>query len=107
MPAPYVLVGEGRQRVIADRPSLCAVRALLRAVLRCAAVLSLTVPAVLHAGVVEERGIETLFKGNHQLCHLLSFVVRTANAFVGSLLWVDFVRLCGMQKAPEKKAVAA
>lgn len=54
------------------------------------------------AGIVEERGIEVLFKGNHSLCHLLSFVVRTGNTFVGSLLWVDFVRLLGMQKAPEK-----
>lgn len=51
------------------------------------------------AGVIEERGIETIFKGQHQLCHVLSFVVRTANTFVGSLLWVDFVRLLGMQKA--------
>ncbi|KAJ9527277.1 hypothetical protein QJQ45_025573, partial [Haematococcus lacustris] len=42
------------------------------------------------AGVIEERGIETIFKGQHQLCHVLSFIVRTANTFVGSLLWVDF-----------------
>ncbi len=54
------------------------------------------------AGIIEERGIETIFKGQHQLCHALSFIIRTANTFVGSLLWVDFVRLCGMQKAPEK-----
>ena len=60
-----------------------------------------------HPGIVEERGIEAVFKGNHQLCHLLSFIVRTGNTFVGSLLWVDFVRLCGMQKAAEKKVVAA
>lgn len=39
------------------------------------------------AGVIEERGIETVFRGQHQLCHLLSFIVRTANTFVGSLLW--------------------
>jgi hypothetical protein len=58
------------------------------------------------AGVVEERGIETLFRGNPQLCHALSFVVRTANTFVGSLLWVDFVRLCGMQKADPSKIEA-
>jgi hypothetical protein len=51
------------------------------------------------AGVIEERGIETVFKGQHTLCAALSFVVRTANTFVGSLLWVDFVRLLGMQKA--------
>lgn len=58
------------------------------------------------AGIIEERGIETWFKGQHQLCHVLSFIVRTANTFVGSLLWVDFVRLCGMQKAePSDKKV--
>jgi len=64
----------------------------------------------LAAGVIEERGIEVLFKGNPSLCHALSFAARTANTFVGSLLWVDFVRLCGMQKgalaeeAGEKRA---
>jgi hypothetical protein len=47
------------------------------------------------AGVIEERGIETLFKGNYQLCAALSFIVRTGNTFLGSLLWVDFVRLLG------------
>jgi hypothetical protein len=49
--------------------------------------------------VLEERGIETVFKGNYQLCAVLSFIVRTANTFVGSLLWVDFIRLIGLQKA--------
>lgn len=34
-----------------------------------------------------------------QLCGVLSLVVRTANTFLGSLLWVDFIRLLGMQKA--------
>jgi hypothetical protein len=47
------------------------------------------------AGVVEERGIESLFKGNYQLCAALSLLVRTANTFLGSLLWVDFIRLLG------------
>eukprot|EP00892_Ulva_mutabilis_P010808 jgi/Ulvmu1/809/UM010_0183.1 len=57
------------------------------------------------AGVVEERGIETLFAGNHTLCHALSFVLRTANTYLGSLLWVDFIRLLGLQpKAGEPKA---
>nr|QKY15094.1 RETICULATa-RELATEd chloroplastic-like isoform a (C2E21) [Polytomella parva] len=51
------------------------------------------------AGIIEERGIEVLFKGNHQLCHLLSLAARTGNTFLGSLLWVDFARLTGMQKA--------
>ena len=55
------------------------------------------------AGLVEERGIESFFKGQHQLCAALSFVVRTGNTFLGSLLWVDFVRLLGMQKAGSDK----
>jgi len=48
---------------------------------------------------VEERGIETLFHGRPQLCAVLSFIVRTGNTFLGSLLWVDFIKLLGMQKA--------
>jgi hypothetical protein len=53
------------------------------------------------AGVVEERGVEVLFKGNYQACAAASFVVRTANTFLGSLLWVDFIRLLGMQKVSD------
>jgi hypothetical protein len=49
------------------------------------------------AGIIEERGIEEWFKDNPQLCNVLSFVVRTGNTFVGSLMWVDYVRLLGMQ----------
>ena len=52
------------------------------------------------AGVVEERGIEVLFKGNPAAAAALSFVVRTANTFLGSLMWVDYLRLLGLQKAP-------
>jgi hypothetical protein len=59
------------------------------------------------AGVIEERGIETIFKGQYQLCAALSFVIRTANTFVGSLLWVDFVRLLGMQTAKAEAAAPA
>ncbi|EFJ52087.1 hypothetical protein VOLCADRAFT_79235 [Volvox carteri f. nagariensis] len=59
------------------------------------------------AGIIEERGIEVLFKGKPELCHLLSFAARTGNTFLGSLLWVDFVRLCGMQKASEPQKAAA
>ncbi len=49
------------------------------------------------AGVLEERIIETLFKGNPAVCGALSFAVRTGNTFLGSLLWVDFIRLLGLQ----------
>ncbi|GAB4814932.1 hypothetical protein N2152v2_001978 [Parachlorella kessleri] len=52
------------------------------------------------AGLIEERGIEVLFRGNPGLCHALSFVIRTANTYLGSLLWVDYIRLLGLQKAP-------
>ncbi|KAG1671813.1 hypothetical protein FOA52_000190 [Chlamydomonas sp. UWO 241] len=54
------------------------------------------------AGVIEERGIETVFAGNARLCNALSLVVRTSNTFLGSLLWLDFVRLLGMQKGSGK-----
>jgi hypothetical protein len=50
------------------------------------------------AGIVEERGIEAVFKSNPALCAALSFVVRTGNTFLGSLLWVDFLDLLGLQK---------
>lgn len=50
------------------------------------------------AGIVEERGIETVFRGNHNLCHLLSLAVRTGNTFLGSSQWIDYLRLIGLQK---------
>jgi hypothetical protein len=40
------------------------------------------------AGIIEERGIERLFAGQPSVAHLLSFVIRTGNTFLGSLLWV-------------------
>lgn len=49
------------------------------------------------AGIVEERGIEVVFKGNPRLCHFLSLLVRTTNTFLGSLMWIDYLRLLGMQ----------
>lgn len=49
------------------------------------------------AGVLEERVIETVFKGNPAVCGALSFALRTGNTFLGSLLWVDFIRLLGLQ----------
>ena len=49
------------------------------------------------AGVLEERGIEVLFAGNPRAQNLLSFVARTGNTFLGSLMWVDYVRLLGLQ----------
>jgi hypothetical protein len=50
------------------------------------------------AGVLEERVIEKIFRGNPAICGALSFAVRTGNTFLGSLMWVDFIRLLGLQK---------
>lgn len=50
------------------------------------------------AGLIEERGIEAVFKSNPAACAILSFIVRTGNTFLGSLLWVDYIRLLGLQK---------
>ena len=50
------------------------------------------------AGIVEERGIEVFFKSNPAVCAALSFLVRTGNTFLGSLLWVDYLSLLGLQK---------
>jgi hypothetical protein len=50
------------------------------------------------AGIIEERGIEVMFKSNPAVCGVLSFAVRTGNTFLGSLLWVDFLNLLGLQK---------
>ena len=50
------------------------------------------------AGLVEERGIERVFRGNHNICHLLSLAVRTGNTFLGSSQWIDYLRLIGLQK---------
>jgi len=57
------------------------------------------------AGIVEERGIEVLFRNQRQAISVLSFLVRTGNTFLGSLLWVDFCRITGLQKmtATEEK----
>lgn len=52
------------------------------------------------AGVVEQRGIEKLFHGNQAVCGLLSLAVRTGNTFLGSSMWIDYLRLIGLQKSP-------
>lgn len=52
------------------------------------------------AGIVEERGIEKLFHGNQAICGVLSLAVRTSNTFLGSSMWIDYLRLIGLQKSP-------
>lgn len=53
------------------------------------------------AGIIEERGIERIFAGNGSLCSILSLAIRTGNTFLGSLMWVDYLRLIGLQKVSE------
>ncbi len=50
------------------------------------------------AGVIEERGIEE-YIADRRICNVLSFIVRTSNTFVGSLLWLDFIRFFGLQSS--------
>ncbi|KAL1552959.1 Protein RETICULATA-RELATED 4, chloroplastic [Salvia divinorum] len=53
------------------------------------------------AGVVEQRVLEPLLHQHKLLLSALCFAVRTGNTFLGSLLWVDYARLIGIQKAQE------
>ena len=56
--------------------------------------------------MVEERGIEKVLGKKYPLASTVaSFVARTGNTFVGSLLWVDFIRLMGLQKQKAPAAV--
>ena len=52
------------------------------------------------AGVIEERGIEAILGKYPRICNALSLLVRTGNTYLGSLMWVDYIRLLGLQKAP-------
>ena len=36
-----------------------------------------------------------MFKSSPAACAILSFLVRTGNTFLGSLLWVDYIRWAG------------
>ncbi|KAK9821760.1 hypothetical protein WJX81_005007 [Elliptochloris bilobata] len=49
------------------------------------------------AGVVEQRGIEAVLANSPSACHALSLIVRTSNTFLGSLMWVDWLRFLGLQ----------
>jgi Protein RETICULATA-related len=53
--------------------------------------------------VRETTCMQVLFKGKTNVCHALSLILRTANTFLGSLMWVDFVRLTGLQPASDDK----
>lgn len=51
------------------------------------------------AGIVEQRILEPMLHNNKLMLSALCFAVRTGNTFLGSLLWVDYARLIGIQKA--------
>lgn len=49
------------------------------------------------AGVLEQRMLEPLLASKPGLLSVACLMARTANTFLGSLLWVDFARLTGLQ----------
>ncbi|CAA0833479.1 Protein of unknown function (DUF3411 [Striga hermonthica] len=49
------------------------------------------------AGVIEQRLLEPLLHQHKLILSALCFAVRTGNTFLGSLLWVDYARLIGIQ----------
>lgn len=53
------------------------------------------------AGVIEQRILEPILHQHKLLLSALCFAVRTGNTFLGSLLWVDYARFIGIQKAHE------
>ncbi|KAL6853915.1 hypothetical protein ACP4OV_019944 [Aristida adscensionis] len=53
------------------------------------------------AGVIEQRMLEPLLHKHKILLSAMCFAVRTGNTFLGSLLWVDYARLVGVQKVQE------
>ncbi|KAL6616728.1 hypothetical protein ACP70R_038998 [Stipagrostis hirtigluma subsp. patula] len=54
------------------------------------------------AGVIEQRMLEPLLHNHKLLLSAMCFAVRTGNTFLGSLLWVDYARLVGVQKTQEE-----
>ncbi|GMJ07075.1 hypothetical protein HRI_004376700 [Hibiscus trionum] len=58
------------------------------------------------AGVIEQRILEPLLHQHKLMLSAICFAVRTGNTFLGSLLWVDYARLVGIQKAHEEENTA-
>ncbi|KAF2312075.1 hypothetical protein GH714_027975 [Hevea brasiliensis] len=50
------------------------------------------------AGVIEQRILEPLLHQHKLMLSAICFAVRTGNTYLGSLLWVDYARLIGIQK---------
>ncbi|GLU19326.1 hypothetical protein SLE2022_355820 [Rubroshorea leprosula] len=59
------------------------------------------------AGVIEQRILEPLLHQHKLILSAICFAVRTGNTYLGSLLWVDYARLIGIQKAHEENAALA
>ncbi|GKV16525.1 hypothetical protein SLEP1_g27156 [Rubroshorea leprosula] len=59
------------------------------------------------AGVIEQRILEPLLHQHKIILSALCFAVRTGNTYLGSLLWVDYARLIGIQKAHEEGTALA
>ncbi|KAK9274135.1 hypothetical protein L1049_018949 [Liquidambar formosana] len=53
------------------------------------------------AGVIEQRMLEPLLHRHKIMLSAICFAVRTGNTFLGSLLWVDYARWIGVQKAQD------
>lgn len=53
------------------------------------------------AGIIEQRILEPLLHQHKLFLSAICFAVRTGNTFLGSLLWVDYARWIGVQKAQE------
>ncbi|KAI3472702.1 hypothetical protein Pfo_030968 [Paulownia fortunei] len=53
------------------------------------------------AGVIEQRILEPLLHQHKLFLSAICFAVRTGNTFLGSLLWVDYARFIGIQKAQD------
>lgn len=49
------------------------------------------------AGVVEQRILEPVLHDRKLALSVLSFICRTGNTFLGSLMWVDYARWVGVQ----------
>ncbi|XP_058225013.1 protein RETICULATA-RELATED 4, chloroplastic-like [Rhododendron vialii] len=50
------------------------------------------------AGIIEQRMLEPLLHQHKLMLTLFNFIVRTGNTYLGSLMWVDYMRLVGLSK---------
>lgn len=53
------------------------------------------------AGVIEQRILEPMLHQHKLFLSTICFAVRTGNTFLGSLLWVEYARFVGIQKAQD------